>query len=110
MFLVSEQFEVERRRQRCRKSADSRFVQLVQMLGEIERILFTSDDQLETRTQAIRAGADEVVLKTSAAHELIDIIVRLADDMQVGADHAQVEAHEFAHNATAPSAEAALSR
>ena len=54
-------------------------------------VLFTSDEQPETRARAIYAGADMVVLKTSQASELIDTVVRIAKEMHVSNDPTQDE-------------------
>ncbi len=40
-------------------------------------ILFTSDDQPETKKRALEAGADEVIIKSPEASEVVDTVVRL---------------------------------
>lgn len=46
----------------------------------IKLILFTGDDKLETRKSAITAGADEVVVKTPEAFEIIKAAIKLIKD------------------------------
>lgn len=40
-------------------------------------ILFTADNQPETRKRALDAGADEVVIKSPEASEVIETVIRI---------------------------------
>ncbi len=40
-------------------------------------ILFTADEEAETRKQALAVGADEVIIKSAEASEVVDAVVRL---------------------------------
>lgn len=73
-------------------------------------ILFTSDEQPETRSRALQAGADEVVLKTSQARKLIDAVVRLTMDRRTSLDRRQQEAERNVGSANQPTALETLSR
>ncbi|MFQ5640075.1 MAG: NAD-binding protein [bacterium] len=52
-------------------------VRSVESFHNTKLILFTSDEQPETRERALRAGADEVVLKSPEASELIQTVIRV---------------------------------
>lgn len=43
----------------------------------IKLILFTADNQPETRNRALNAGADEVVLKSPNASEVIETVLQI---------------------------------
>jgi two-component system phosphate regulon response regulator PhoB len=44
---------------------------------DMKVVLFTMDDRPETKTRALQAGANEVVIKSSEASELVDTVIRL---------------------------------
>ena len=48
----------------------------------IKLILFTADDQPETRKRALEAGADEVVVKSPEASEVIETVIRILEKNQ----------------------------
>ncbi|MEA3548570.1 MAG: NAD-binding protein [Thermodesulfobacteriota bacterium] len=50
-----------------------------EQLGDypMKLILFTADEKAETRKQALAAGADEVIIKSADASEVIDTVVHL---------------------------------
>ncbi len=43
----------------------------------IKLILFTGDEEEETRKKALEAGADEVIIKSPNAHEIIETVVNI---------------------------------
>ncbi|MCK4639286.1 MAG: hypothetical protein KAT33_07690 [Bacteroidales bacterium] len=43
----------------------------------IKLILFTGDEQEETRKRALEADADEVIIKSPNAHEIIETVVNI---------------------------------
>lgn len=46
-------------------------------------ILFTADDKAETRKRAIRAGADEVVVKSPEAREVIETVIHILNQEKI---------------------------
>ncbi|MFH1218095.1 MAG: NAD-binding protein [Pseudomonadota bacterium] len=46
-------------------------------MQDVKLILFTGDDEPQTRKEALNRGADEVVLKSPEASDVIDAVVRL---------------------------------
>jgi voltage-gated potassium channel Kch len=44
---------------------------------DMKLVLFTMDDRSETRTRALQAGANEVVIKSSEANELVDTVIKI---------------------------------
>ena len=44
---------------------------------DVKLILFTSDEQAETRERALKAGANAVVVKSPQASELIETVIYL---------------------------------
>ena len=48
--------------------------------SDMKLVLFTMDDRQETRTRALQAGANEVVVKSSDASELVDTVIKLLRD------------------------------
>ncbi|MDQ7053433.1 MAG: NAD-binding protein [candidate division KSB1 bacterium] len=52
-------------------------------LNNIKLILFTTDDQAETRLKALEAGANAVVVKSADAHELIETVIQILQQEQL---------------------------
>ncbi len=48
----------------------------------IRLILFTADEQAETRRRALAAGADEVVVKSADASKIIDTVVKILEEYE----------------------------
>lgn len=48
-------------------------------LDKIQLILFTADQHAETREWALQAGADEVVVKSSNASDIINSVIAQLD-------------------------------
>ncbi len=48
----------------------------------IRLILFTADEQAETRRRALEAGADEVVVKSADASKIIDTVVNILEEYE----------------------------
>ena len=51
----------------------------MESLDSIKLVLFTSDNKADTRQRALQAGADEVIVKSPDASEIIKAVIQILD-------------------------------